>query len=66
MVWDNHDLTTLGENQLSVPDVNVPRTVTIEDTMRAFWEWTPTRPTKGDASGEWLLVDDHSYPEPEP
>lgn len=65
MVWDNHDLTTEGENQLSVPEVNVSRTVTVEDTMRAFWEWTPTRPPKGDASGEWLLVDDHSYPEPE-
>lgn len=65
LVWDNHDLSPTPEEDLPVPPVAVPHTVTLEDTMRAFWEWTPSRPPRGDGSGEWLLVDDGSYPVPE-
>ena len=32
--------------------------------MRAFHEWTPTRPVLPDGSGRWDLVDDGSYPWP--
>ena len=40
IVWDNHDLDTAEG-------------MGIEDPLRAFWEWTPTRPPRGDGSGEF-------------
>lgn len=65
IVWDNHDIDPFYGNQLETPDVDIEETITLDDTMRAFWEWTPSRPVLADGSGEWLLVDDGSYPEPE-
>lgn len=65
IIWDNHDIATVAEDGPGTPEVRLPHTVTLEDTMRAFWEWTPTRPPRGDGSGQWLLVDDGSYPWPE-
>lgn len=40
VLWDNHDLSQ-GENDM-VPEAQV---------IQAFWEWTPSRPPKGDGSG---------------
>lgn len=65
IVWDNHDIDPFYGNQLDTPDVDVEETITLQDTMRAFWEWTPSRPVLGDGSGRWLLIDDGSYPEPQ-
>lgn len=65
IVWDNHDIDPSYGNQLAVPEVGIPETVTIRDAFRAFWEWTPSRPVRADGSGEWLFVDDGSYPAPE-
>ena len=52
-------------NEIDVPgiDPSSART-TLADTMRAFHEWTPTRPVLPDGSGRWDLVDDGSYPWP--
>ena len=65
IVWDNHDIDPFYGNQLATPDVDIEETITLQDTMRAFWEWTPSRPVLADGSGRWLLVEDGSYPEPE-
>lgn len=65
IVWDNHDVDPNYGNELEVPEIPIEETVTLEDTCRAFWEWTPSRPVKADGSGEFLLVDDGSYPAPE-
>lgn len=65
IVWDNHDIDPFYGNELDVPEVAVPEMITLEDTMRAFWEWTPSRPVLGDGSGRWKLVDDGSYPAPD-
>jgi alkaline phosphatase D len=40
IIWDNHELD-LDDHGLTEADV-----------LRAFWEWTPTRPPKPDGSGE--------------
>ena len=65
IVWDNHDVDPNYGNELEVPEIPIEETITLEDTCRAFWEWTPSRPVKADGSGEFLLVDDGSYPVPE-
>lgn len=65
IVWDNHDIDPFYGNQLETPEVDIEETITLDDTMRAFWEWTPSRPVLADGSGRWLLIDDGSYPEPE-
>lgn len=64
IVWDNHDLDEDYGNELPTPFDGQESTTTLEDTCRAFWEWTPSRPVKADGSGEFLLIDDGSYPEP--
>lgn len=65
IVWDNHDIDPGYGNEIDVPgiDPSSART-TLADTMRAFHEWTPTRPVLPDGSGRWDLVDDGSYPWP--
>lgn len=65
IIWDNHDIDPEYGNQIDVPEVSLEQTITIQDTFRAFWEWTPSRPPRGDGSGNFLLVEDYSYPEPE-
>ena len=65
IIWDNHDIDPFYGNQVDVPEISIAETVTISDTFRAFWEWTPTRPPRGDGSGEFMLVEDFSYPVPE-
>ncbi len=66
IVWDNHDLDVNYGTQVPAPGVDPgSATTTLADTVRAFHEWTPTRPVRGDGSGEFVLVDDGSYPTPE-
>jgi alkaline phosphatase D len=64
IVWDNHDISTGFGNELPVTAELPPETTTLDDVCRAFHEWTPTRPVRADGSGEFLLVNDGSYPEP--
>ncbi|MFP5305991.1 MAG: alkaline phosphatase D family protein, partial [Gammaproteobacteria bacterium] len=64
IVWDNHDIDPGFGNELPSPIDPATSTCTLADTTRAFYEWTPTRPVKADGSGEFLLVDDGSYPAP--
>lgn len=64
IVWDNHDIDPGFGNELDSPIDPATSTCTLADTARAFHEWTPTRPVKADGSGEFLLVDDGSYPLP--
>ena len=65
IVWDNHDISVNSGNELddSSVDKNL-QTTTLHDTTRAFYEWTPTRPVRADGSGEFLLIEDGSYPQP--
>lgn len=65
MVWDNHDIDEDYGNELETPFDDRKSTTTLEQTTQAFWEWTPSRPPRGDGSGEFLFVDDGSYPEPQ-
>ena len=65
IVWDNHDLDEDYGNELPTPFDGQKSTTTLADTTRVFWEWTPSRPVKADGSGEFILVDDGSYPEPQ-
>lgn len=62
IIWDNHDISVGYGNELDAPDL--PSTTTFDDVVRAFYEWTPSRPPLGDGSGEFLLVEDGSYPLP--
>lgn len=64
IVWDNHDISTGYGNELDAPDLGSEVTTTLEDVCRAFYEWTPTRPVLADGSGDFLLVEDGTYPEP--
>lgn len=64
IVWDNHDISTGYGNEIQSPVSGEGDTTTLDDVCRAFYEWTPTRPVKADGSGEFLLVNDGSYPEP--
>lgn len=61
IIWDNHDISVGYGNELAAPDLE--STTTLEDVVQAFWEWTPSRPPRPDGSGEFLLVEDGSYPE---
>lgn len=64
IVWDNHDISVGFGNELPT-DLDADRsTTTLEDTVRAFHEWTPTRPVLADGSGTFMFVDDGRYPEP--
>jgi len=65
IVWDNHDIDPGYGNELPTPFDDQEGATTLADTTRAFWEWTPSRPVKADGSGEFILVDDGSYPEPQ-
>lgn len=65
IVWDNHDIDEDYGNELATPYDGQKSTTTLEQTTQAFWEWTPSRPVRADGSGEFLLVDDGSYPVPE-
>jgi alkaline phosphatase D len=65
IVWDNHDIDEDYGNELPTPFDGQKSTTTLEQTTQAFWEWTPSRPVRGDGSGAFLLVDDGSYPEPD-
>ncbi|CAA0079018.1 Alkaline phosphatase D [Halioglobus japonicus] len=65
IIWDNHDISVNFGNELDDSSVDASlQTTTLHDTTRAFYEWTPTRPVRADGSGEFLLVDDGSYPAP--
>ena len=65
IVWDNHDISVNFGNELDDSSVNADlQTTTLADTVRAFYEWTPTRPVLADGSGAFLFVDDGSYPVP--
>ncbi len=65
IVWDNHDISVNSGNELEDSSVDKSlQTTTLEDTARAFYEWTPTRPVRADGSGEFILVEDGSYPLP--
>jgi len=65
LVWDNHDIDEDYGNELPTPHDGETSTTTLEQTTQVFWEWTPSRPPRADGSGELVLVDDGSYPEPE-
>ena len=66
IVWDNHDLDPEYGVEVQTPGIDESMsTTTLADTTRAFYEWTPTRPVRADGSGEFVLVDDGSYPVPE-
>lgn len=65
IVWDNHDLDEDYGNELATPFDGEQSTTTLAQTTQVFWEWTPSRPVKADGSGEFILVDDGSYPAPE-
>lgn len=65
IVWDNHDIDPGYGNELPTPFDGLSGDTTLDDTCRAFWEWTPSRPVRADGSGDFLLVDDGRYPVPE-
>ncbi len=65
LVWDNHDIDEDYGNELPTPLDGRTSSTTLEQTTAVFWEWTPSRPPRADGSGEFLLVDDGSYPAPE-
>lgn len=65
LVWDNHDIDEDYGNELVTPYDGRRSTTTLEQTTQAFWEWTPSRPPRADGSGEFVLVEDGSYPVPE-
>lgn len=65
IVWDNHDLDEDYGNELTTPFDDQKSTTTLAQTTQAFWEWTPSRPVKADGSGEFILVNDGSYPAPQ-
>lgn len=65
ITWDNHDIDPDFSNELDASAVDTSgQNTTIDDTTRAFYEWTPTRPPKADNSGEFHFVEDGSYPTP--
>ncbi|MEZ5573503.1 MAG: alkaline phosphatase D family protein [Halioglobus sp.] len=65
IVWDNHDISVNFGNELDDSSVDDSvQTTTLAETTRAFYEWTPTRPVRADGSGEFVFVEDGSYPEP--
>jgi len=64
MVWDNHDIDEGYGNELPTPQDGQESTTTLAQTTQVFWEWTPSRPPLADGSGNFLLVDDGSYPAP--
>ncbi len=65
IVWDNHDISVGFGNELDDSAVDASQQTTVlADVVRAFYEWTPTRPPRGDGSGEFLLVEDGSWPDP--
>lgn len=64
IVWDNHDIDEGYGNELATPFDGMQGSTTLEQCCQAFWEWTPSRPVKADGSGEFLLVNDGSYPQP--
>lgn len=64
IVWDNHDIDPDYGNEIPSPIDPATSTCTLADTARAFHEWTPTRPVKPDGSGDFILVEDGSYPAP--
>ncbi|HEX4878236.1 MAG TPA: alkaline phosphatase D family protein [Limnobacter sp.] len=65
ITWDNHDIDPGFGNELptDLPE-GVTSTCTLQDTTRAFWEWTPSRPVKADGSGEFVFYPETEYPEP--
>jgi alkaline phosphatase D len=65
IIWDNHDISVNFGNELDDSSVDASiQTTTLNDTTRAFYEWTPTRPVRADGSGEFEFVEDGSYPLP--
>ena len=66
IVWDNHDIDPEYGVEVPTPGIDESMGITtLADTTRAFYEWTPTRPLQADGTGEFVLVDDGSYPVPE-
>jgi alkaline phosphatase D len=66
IVWDNHDISVNFGNELDDSSVDASvQTTSLADTVRAFYEWTPTRPVRADGSGQFVLVEDGSYPVPD-
>lgn len=65
IVWDNHDISVNFGNELNDDSVDRnQQTTTLRDTTQAFHEWTPTRPVRADGSGDFVFVEDGSYPLP--
>jgi alkaline phosphatase D len=62
IVWDNHDISTGYGNELASTVTGDGATTTLDEVCRAFYEWTPTRPVRPDGSGEFILIEDGSYP----
>lgn len=62
IVWDNHDIDPTYGNELATPFDGMKGSTTLEQCCQAFWEWTPSRPVQ--ANGEFILVEDGSYPTP--
>ncbi len=65
IVWDNHDIDPGYGNELPTPFDGTRGDTTLDDTCRAFWEWTPSRPVRADGSGAFILMENGEYPEPE-
>ena len=61
IVWDNHDIDAGYGNEL--PSPALMSTTTLNDTTRAFWEWTPSRPVRPDAPGEFIFAIQGEYPD---
>lgn len=66
ITWDNHDIDPGFGNELptTLPE-GVKSSCTLQDTTRAFWEWTPSRPVKADGSGEFIFYPETDYAAPE-
>ena len=62
IVWDNHDLSSSYGNELPSTVTGDGDTTTLDQCCQAFYDWTPSRPVKPDGSGEFVFVDDGSYP----
>ncbi|HEX4870812.1 MAG TPA: alkaline phosphatase D family protein [Nevskiaceae bacterium] len=65
IVWDNHDIDPDFGNELASPIDPASSRCTLADTVRAFYEWTPTRPPRADGSGAFRFYENGEYPLPE-
>lgn len=64
IIWDNHDIDPGFGNELDDSTIDADsQTTTLDQTIEAFWLWTPCRPP-ADRQGNPLRVDSELYPEP--